>query len=79
MVLGNKYNNTFHRAIKMKPVDVKSRFIDFDKKNNKEDPKFKIGDHVRISKTYVVNDLKGEGLIGMFSKKELQKTNVEEM
>ena len=35
----------------MKPVDVKSSsYIDFDKKNNKEGPKFKIGDHVRISK-----------------------------
>ena len=35
----------------MKPVDVKSSsYIDFDKKNNKEGPKFKIDDHVRISK-----------------------------
>ena len=29
----------------MKPVDVKSNtYIDFDKKNNKEDPKFKVDD-----------------------------------
>ena len=35
----------------MKPVDVKSStYIDFDNNNNKEDPKFKVGDHVRISK-----------------------------
>ena len=35
----------------MKSVDVKSStYIDFDKKNNKEDPKFKVGTHVRISK-----------------------------
>ena len=35
----------------MKPVDVKSStYIDFDKKNNKENPKFKIGDLVSISK-----------------------------
>ena len=35
----------------MKPVDVKlSIYIDFSKENNKEGPKFKIGDHVRISK-----------------------------
>ena len=47
----NKYNNTYHSTIKMKPLDVKSRtYIDFDKKNNKEDSKFKVGDHVRISK-----------------------------
>ena len=40
----NKCNNTYHRIIKIKPVDVKpSIFIDFDKKNNKEDPKFKVG------------------------------------
>ena len=49
--LVNKYNNTYHSTIKIKPVDVKSSmFIDFDKKNNMEDPKFKIVDHVRISK-----------------------------
>ena len=47
----NKYNNAYHSTIKMKPVDVKSStYIDFDKKSNKEDPKFKVGDHVRISK-----------------------------
>ena len=35
----------------MKPVDVKpSTYIDFDKKNNKEDLQIKIGDHERISK-----------------------------
>ena len=34
----------------MKPVDVKSStYIDFNKESNKEDPKFKIGNHVRIS------------------------------
>ena len=48
----NKYNNTYHSSIKMKPADVKSStYIDFDKNNNnKEDPKFKVGDYVRISK-----------------------------
>ena len=46
----NKYDNTYHRTIKMKPADVKpSMYIDFNKENNKEGPKFKIGDHVRIS------------------------------
>ena len=25
-------------------------YIDFDKENNKEDPEFEVGDHVRISK-----------------------------
>ena len=35
----------------MKPADVKpSIYIDFNEENNKEDPKFKVGDNVRISK-----------------------------
>ena len=47
----NKYNNTYHRTIKMKPVDIKSStYIDSSKENNDEDPKFKNGDIVRISK-----------------------------
>ena len=47
----NKYNNTYHRATKMKPVDVKlMTFIDSSKEINEEDLKFKIGDIVRISK-----------------------------
>ena len=34
----NKYNNTCHSTIKMKPVDVKSNtYIDFSNENNKED------------------------------------------
>ena len=45
----NEYNNTYHRTIKMKPVDVKNNaYIDFGKEVN--DPKFKIGIHVTISK-----------------------------
>ena len=47
----NEYNNTYHRTIKMKPVDVKDNtYIDFKKEINDKDPKFKVGDHVRISK-----------------------------
>ena len=35
----------------MKPVDLKPNMhIDFNKENNKEGPKYKVGDHVRISK-----------------------------
>ena len=46
-----KYNNTYHRSIKMKPVDVKDNtHIDFKKEINDKDPKFKVGDHVKISK-----------------------------
>ena len=47
--IGNKYNNTYHRTIKMKPVDVKpTMYIDFSKESNKEGPKFKVGNNVRI-------------------------------
>ena len=35
----------------MKPLDVKNDiYIDLKKEVNDEDPKFKVGDHVRISK-----------------------------
>ena len=49
--IGKEYNNTYHTSIKMKSVDVKhSTYIDFKKKSNDKNPKFKVGDHVRISK-----------------------------
>ena len=47
----NKDNNKYQKTIKMKPVDVKSStYTDFNKENNKEGPKLKVGNHVRISK-----------------------------
>ena len=47
----NKYNNTCDSTIKMKPVDVKSNtYINTSKEINDKDPRFKIGDIVRISK-----------------------------
>ena len=103
-----EYNNKYHTSIKMKPVDVKDNtYIDFKKEINDKNPKFKVGDHVRISKyknifakgympnwseeifiikkiknivpwTYVINDLNGEGIIGIFYEKELQGTNQQE-
>ena len=45
----NEYSNTY-RTIKMKPVDVKNDTINIDKEVNDKDPKFEIGDYVRISK-----------------------------
>ena len=46
----NEYDNTKHRTTKMKPTDVKNNtYIDFGKEVNDNDPKFKVGDHVRIS------------------------------
>ena len=47
----NKYNNKKHIAIKMKPINVKDdTYITFDKEVIDKGPKFKVGDHVRISK-----------------------------
>ena len=46
-----KYNNTYHKSIKMKPVDVKDNtYINFKKESDDKNPIFKVGDHVRISK-----------------------------
>ena len=46
-----KHNNIYHRAIKMKPVDIKDNtYVNFGKEINDKDPKFQVGDHVRISK-----------------------------
>ena len=57
----NEYNNTVHRTIKMRPIDimgdyyVKSNETAFNKDSielhsNKKDPQSKVGDHVRNSK-----------------------------
>ena len=49
--VGNEYNNTYHRTIKMKPVDVEDNtYIDFGKEVNDKDPKFQVGDYVKTSK-----------------------------
>ena len=49
-----KYNNAVHRTIKMKPVDVTSgSYSEYNVGSNEKDPKFKIGDHVRISNTKI--------------------------
>ena len=47
----NEYNNTYHTTIKMKPVGVKDNtYINFKKEVNDKGPKFRVGDHARISK-----------------------------
>ena len=47
----NKYNNTVHRTIKIKPVDVTDDcYAEYNEYSNKRDPQLKVGDHVRISK-----------------------------
>ena len=48
----NKYNNTVHRTIKMKPIEVTDDYYaEYNEDpSNKKNPKFKVGDNVRISK-----------------------------
>ena len=64
----NKYNNTVHRAVKIKPIDVTSySYAECNEDSNEEGPIFKVGDHVRIWKyknifskgyTFVVSKIK---------------------
>ena len=50
--IGDEYNNTYHRTIKMKPIDVKrDSFSEYNEESNEKDPKFKIGDQIRILKS----------------------------
>ena len=47
----DKYSNTYHRSIKMKPIDVEGNtYIDFEKEVNNKYPNFIDGDYVRFSK-----------------------------
>ena len=47
----NEYNNTYHITFRKKPVDLeKNAYINFKSDVNDVDSKFKVGDHVRISK-----------------------------
>ena len=47
----NKHNNTVHGTINMKPIDVTDDpYAEYNENFNKKDPKFKVGNHVRISK-----------------------------
>ena len=52
----DEYNNKYHKTIKMKPIVVgddsfaEYNRIVFNEKSNEKDPKFKVGNHVRISK-----------------------------
>ena len=47
----DEYNNAYHKTIKMKPIDVKDdSFAEYNEESNEKDPKFTVGDYVRISK-----------------------------
>ena len=43
------YNNAYHETYKMKPADVgDDSFAEYNEESNEKDPKFKVGDYVRI-------------------------------
>ena len=45
----NKYNNTVHKTIKMKPIDVTSdSYAEYNEDSNEKNCKFKVGDRVRV-------------------------------
>ena len=49
--IANRCNNTVHRTIKMKPIDVTSdSYAKYNEDSIEKDPKFKVGDRVRNSK-----------------------------
>ena len=49
--VADEYNSAYHKIIKMKPINVKKdSFTEYNEKSNEKDVRFKVGDHVRISK-----------------------------
>ena len=82
----NKYNNIYHRTIKMKPIDVKDEFGDHGKISKYKNIFAKgytpnLSEEIFVIKkikntvpwTYVINDANGKEIIGTFYKKELKK------
>lgn len=50
----DKYNNAYYRTIKMKPADViVDTYINCGDQHKKTDPKFKVGNHVRVLKYFL--------------------------
>ena len=66
--INDKYNNTYHKAIKIKPIDVKSdSFTEYNEDPNEKDPKFKVSDPVRITIIFLLKDMLLTGVKKFFS------------
>ena len=71
----NKYNNIVHLTIKIKPIDVKfDSYAEYNVDSNVKNPKFKIGDHVRISK---YKNIFPKGKIGNWSEEVFVISNIQ--
>ena len=69
----DEYNNRYHRTIKLKPVAVKSgNSIEYNINSSDKDPKFQVGDYVRISniKIFLLKDILKIGLKNFLSLKK---------
>ena len=54
----DEYSNTFHRIIKMKPIDFKSNsYAEYNVDSNEKNPNFKIGEEFQNTKTFLLKDL----------------------
>ena len=53
--IANKYKNTVYRTIEIRPIDVTSdSYAEYNEDSIKKDPKFKVGDRVRVSKCKII-------------------------
>ena len=53
----NKYNDTVHRTIKMKPADITSdSYAEYNEDSNVTKLKFKVGNQVKVSKYKIIFD-----------------------
>ena len=50
----NKYNNSKHSTIKMKPIDVKNNKRVYIDERNEKDSRLKVGDRLRISRYKII-------------------------
>ena len=61
----NKQNNTVHRTIKIKPIDViDDSYVEYNETSNKKDPKFKVGSMLEFQsiKIFLLKDMLQIGL-----------------
>ena len=59
LLINTIINNTVHKTIKMKPIDVTGdSYAEYNENFNKKDPKFKIGDNVTNFPKFIKKSIK---------------------